>query len=46
MKPSEALLHRHEVLAIIARYPARNPQVFGCVARGDRPSSATSAWTP
>jgi len=36
MKPSEALkLHRDEVLAIIARYPVRNPRVFGSVARGE-----------
>ena len=36
MKPSEALkLHRDEVLAIIARYPVKNPQVFGSVARGE-----------
>lgn len=36
MRPSEALAkHRDEVLAIIARYPVRNPRVFGSVARGE-----------
>ena len=36
MRPSEALAkHRDEVLAIISRYPVRNPRVFGSVARGD-----------
>jgi len=36
MRPSEALaLHRDEVLAIIAKYPVRNPRLFGSVARGE-----------
>ncbi|MCV0396781.1 MAG: nucleotidyltransferase family protein [Rhizobiaceae bacterium] len=36
MRPSEALaLHRDEVLAILSRYPVRNPRVFGSVARGE-----------
>ncbi len=36
MRPSEALArHRDEVLAIIARYPVKNPRVFGSVARGE-----------
>ena len=36
MRPSEALArHRDEVLAIIARYPVSNPQIFGSVARGE-----------
>lgn len=36
MRPSEALAkHREEVLAIIARYPVSNPQIFGSVARGE-----------
>ena len=36
MRPSEALArHRDAVLAIIARYPVRNPRVFGSAARGD-----------
>jgi predicted nucleotidyltransferase len=34
MRPSEALAkHRDEVLAILAKYPVRNPRVFGSVAR-------------
>lgn len=36
MRPSEALKHhREEVLKIIARYPVKNPRVFGSVARGE-----------
>jgi uncharacterized protein len=36
MRPSEALAkHRDEVLAIIERYPVRNPRVFGSQARGE-----------
>lgn len=36
MRPSEALAkHRDEVLAIIARYPVKNPRIFGSVARGE-----------
>ena len=36
MRPSEALAkHRDEVLAIIARYPVSNPQLFGSTARGE-----------
>lgn len=36
MRPSEALrLHRDEVLAILARYPVKNPRIFGSVARGE-----------
>jgi uncharacterized protein len=36
MRPSEALKrHRDEVLEIIARYPVRNPRIFGSVARGE-----------
>jgi predicted nucleotidyltransferase len=36
MRPSEALeKHRDEVVAILGRYPVRNPRVFGSVARGE-----------
>jgi len=36
MRPSEALAkHIDEVRAILARYPVRNPRVFGSVARGE-----------
>ena len=36
MRPSEALAkHRDEVLAILAKYPVKNPRVFGSVARGE-----------
>lgn len=36
MRPSEILAARaDEVRAIIARYPVRNPRIFGSVARGD-----------
>ena len=36
VKPSDALtLHRAEVLRILAEAGARNPRVFGSVARGD-----------
>lgn len=36
MRPSEALAkHRDEVLAIIARNPVSDPQIFGSVARGE-----------
>ena len=36
MRPSEAIAGRlDEVRAIIARYPVRNPRVFGSVARGE-----------
>lgn len=36
MRPSEALKrHREEVLETIARYPVKNPRVFGSVARGE-----------
>jgi predicted nucleotidyltransferase len=36
MKPSEALaLHRDAVLRILAAAGARNPRVFGSVARGE-----------
>jgi uncharacterized protein len=35
MKPSEALRrHGKHVREVIARYPFRNPRVFGSVARG------------
>ncbi len=36
MKPS-ALIHRHiySVRAVIARFPVRNPRLFGSAARGD-----------
>lgn len=36
MRPSEAMAGRIEaVRAVIARYPVRNPRVFGSVARGE-----------
>jgi uncharacterized protein len=36
MRPSEILAAKaHQVRAIIARYPVRNPRIFGSVARGD-----------
>lgn len=36
MRPSEILAAKaDEVRAIIARYPVRNPRIFGSVARGD-----------
>jgi hypothetical protein len=36
MRPSEALRERlEEVRTVIARYPVRNPRVFGSVARGE-----------
>jgi predicted nucleotidyltransferase len=36
MRPSEAMAGRLDtVRAIIARYPVRNPRVFGSVARGE-----------
>lgn len=36
MRPSDILRRRHdEVRAVIARYPVRNPRLFGSVARGD-----------
>ena len=36
MRPSEAIAGRlDEVRAVIARYPVRNPRVFGSVARGE-----------
>jgi predicted nucleotidyltransferase len=36
MKPSESLRqHVDEVRDVIARYPVRNPQIFGSVARGE-----------
>jgi predicted nucleotidyltransferase len=36
MKPSEALAkNRDKVLEILARYPVKNPMVFGSVARGE-----------
>lgn len=36
MRPSEALAkHLDEVSAILARYPIRNPQLFGSTARGE-----------
>lgn len=35
MRPSQSLeLHRSAVRALVARYPAANPRVFGSVARG------------
>ena len=35
MKPSEALRqHRDQVREVIARYPVRNPRIFGSTARG------------
>jgi uncharacterized protein len=41
MKPSNALdLHRQAVRETVARYPMRNPRVFGSVAHGsDREGS-------
>jgi predicted nucleotidyltransferase len=36
MRPSDAVNQRLEaVRAVIARYPVRNPRVFGSVARGE-----------
>jgi predicted nucleotidyltransferase len=36
MRPSEILAAKaDEVRAIIARYPVRNPRIFGSVARGE-----------
>jgi predicted nucleotidyltransferase len=36
MKPSVALnLHREALRALIAKYPAANPRVFGSVVHGD-----------
>lgn len=36
MRPSEALArNRDKVLEILARYPVKNPRVFGSVARGE-----------
>jgi uncharacterized protein len=35
MKPSDALyLHRQAIRETVARYPMRNPRVFGSVAHG------------
>lgn len=46
MKPSEALaLHRIEVLCILDAAGARNPRVFGSVARGeDTEESDLDLW--
>ena len=36
MKPSEALaLHKDAILAVLAKYPVKNPMLFGSVARGE-----------
>jgi len=36
MKPSEILAAKaDEIRAVIARYPVRNPRIFGSVARGE-----------
>jgi uncharacterized protein len=36
MRPSDAIADKLEaVRAVIARYPVRNPRVFGSVARGE-----------
>ena len=36
MRPSEAIAGRlDEVRAVIARYPVRNPRLFGSAARGE-----------
>ena len=36
MRPSEVLeLNRERVRKVIARYPVRNPRIFGSAARGD-----------
>lgn len=46
MRPSDALaLHRDEVLRILAAAGARNPRVFGSVARGeDTEESDLDLW--
>ena len=36
MRPSESLRrHRDEVRRVMARYPVRNPKIFGSAARGE-----------
>ena len=44
MKPSQALEGKREaVRALVARYPAANPRVFGSVLHGDDRDESLSA---